>query len=194
MGDPATVSTVLAQTGELVIQVDDPDGRSRRSQSVIEGVIARPKMVTRSEMDHLAGLLGAESQSIDLPFTPGEDLSIDVMESIVKRYGISYVEDRAVALFDIVGFSLLSALEQVTQLNSLSYSINAAYAKMLSADLDISFARSTTGDGFYVWNRDRSIQANVNLYHFMHLVLADNAIARRKSRKNTAKKLSGSKT
>ena len=161
------------------------DIRSRRSQSVIEGVIARPKIVSHQEMTQLSKLLGTEPQTIELPFTPGEDISIDVMEAIVKRYGISYVEDRAVALFDIVGFSLLSPLEQVTQLNSLSYSVNAAYSKMLSNNIDISFARSTTGDGFYVWNRDRSIQANVNLYHFMHLVLADNAIARGKSRHNT---------
>jgi hypothetical protein len=104
---------------------------------------------------------------------------------VVQRYSISYVDDRAVALFDIVGFSLFSALEQVTQLNSLSYSVNAAYSKMLSKKIDISFARSTTGDGYYIWNRDRSVQANVNLYHFMHLVLADNALARAKSSHNT---------
>jgi len=100
---------------------------------------------------------------------------------LVKRYGISFVEDRAVVLFDIVGFALLSPLEQVTQLNSLAFSINSAFSKMLNNNIDINFARTTTGDGFYIWNRDRSIQANVNLYHFMHLVLADNAIAARKS-------------
>ena len=88
------------------------------------------------------------------------------------------------ALFDIVNFTLYTPLEQVTQLNSLAYSVNAAHSKMLTKEIDISFARSTTGDGFYIWNRDRSIQANVNLYHFMHLVLADNAIARRKSKSN----------
>jgi len=174
---------------DVVPGLDDPDDRSRRSKSMIEGVIARPKIVSRDEMDRLAKLLKTEVQTIELPFTPGEDVSIDVMETVVKRYGISYVEDRAVALFDIVGFSLLSPLEQVTQLNSLSYSVNAAYSKMLNNNIDISFARSTTGDGFYIWNRDRSIQANVNLYHFMHLVLADNAIARGKSRANTTPQL-----
>jgi len=108
-----------------------------------------------------------------------------MVESIVKRYGISYVEDRAVALFDIVGFALLSPLDQVTQLNSLAYSINSAHAKMLHNDIYGNFARTTTGDGFYIWNRDRSIQSNVDLYHFMHLILADNAIARKKSTSNT---------
>lgn len=164
---------------------DETIGEDDDTQNLIEGVIARPKIVSHQEMERLAKLLKTEPRTIELPFTPGEDISIDVMEAIVKRYGISYVEDRAVALFDIVGFSLLSPLEQVTQLNSLSYSVNAAYSKMLSNNIDISFARSTTGDGFYIWNRDRSIQANVNLYHFMHLVLADNAIARGKSRHNT---------
>ncbi len=69
----------------------------------------------------------------------------------------------------------------MTQLNSLSYSLNSAHAKMLEQDVGINFARSTSGDGFYVWNRDDGLEANVNLYHFMHIVLADNAIARSKS-------------
>jgi hypothetical protein len=52
---------------------------------------------------------------------------------------------------------------------------------MLDQDVSINFARSSSGDGFYVWNRDDGLEANVNLYHFMHIVLADNAIARSKS-------------
>ncbi len=164
--------------------LDDPYTKSRRSENVIEGVISGPKQVEHNEMDHLCGLLGYDSTRIDLPFSPGADVPNSVIETLVKRYSISYVEDRAVALFDIVGFSLLSPLEQVTQLNSLAYSVNSAYSKMLSNKIDISFARTTTGDGFYIWNRDRSVQANVNLYHFMHLVLADNAIATSKSSGN----------
>jgi hypothetical protein len=100
---------------------------------------------------------------------------------MIRRYGINYVASRAVTLFDIVGFSLLTPFEQMTQLNSLSYSLNSAHAKMLELDVGINFARSSSGDGFYVWNRDNGLEANVNLYHFMHLVLADNAIASSKS-------------
>ena len=51
--------------------------------------------------------------------------------------------------------------------------------------MNIDFARSSTGDGFYIWNRELGIEANTNLYHFMHLVLADNAIARRKANGRT---------
>src|SRR5690606_40569555 len=96
---------------------------------------------------------------------------------------------RAVALFDIVGFSLLSPFEQMTQLNSLSYSLNSAQSKLLDKRIGVDFARSTTGDGFYVWNRDLDFDANVNLYHLMYLVLADNAIARRKAERNTVPRL-----
>jgi hypothetical protein len=100
---------------------------------------------------------------------------------MVRRYGINYVASRAATLFDIVGFSLLTPFEQMTQLNSLSYSLNSAHAKMLEIDVGINFARSSSGDGFYIWNRDHGLEANVHLYHYMHLVLADNAIARSKS-------------
>jgi hypothetical protein len=160
-------------------------GSRAPAKSFIEDVISSPKRMSAKDLKRVARVLGYPTQLIRLSFAPGEQVAFDDIERLVKRYSISYVEDRAVALFDIVGFSLFSPLEQVTQLNSLSYSVNSAYSKMLSKQIDISFARTTTGDGFYVWNRDRSVQANVNLYHFMHLVLADNAIARRKSKSNT---------
>jgi hypothetical protein len=150
--------------------------------SYVQKLLAGPKQLAAAELYAASDRMGYPVSHIPLP----SNTRIDPHEvtELVKRFGITYVEDRAVALFDIVGFSLYSPLEQVTQLNSLSYSVNSAHSKMLSKQIDISFARTTTGDGFYVWNRDRSIQANINLYHFMHLVLADNAIARSKSRGN----------
>jgi hypothetical protein len=60
---------------------------------------------------------------------------------------------------------------------------------MLELDVEINFARSSSGDGFYIWNREQGLEANVNLYHFMHLVLADNAIARSKSTSKTVPRL-----
>ena len=56
---------------------------------------------------------------------------------------------------------------------------------MLDKQINIRFARTTTGDGFYIWNRAAGIADAVDLYHFMHLVLADNAIAQIKSKANT---------
>jgi hypothetical protein len=176
------------ETGNQSADPDDTDytdSFTRLPSRIIEEVIAGSKKRDSREILNLSKLLGYAPQRIKLPFTPGEEVPYGVVESIIKRYSISFAEERAVALFDIVGFSLLSPLDQVTQLNSLALSANSAHAKMLKNDIDINFARTTTGDGFYIWNRDRSIQANVNLYHLMHLVLADNAIARAKSSHST---------
>ena len=113
----------------------------------------------------------------------------EIIEKMIKRYSISFVPKRGVSLFDIVGFSLLSPFEQMMQLNSLSYSLNSAQSKLLTKRIGVDFSRTTTGDGFYIWNRELSLEGNVNLYHFMQLVLADNAIAQKKARHNTVPKL-----
>lgn len=155
----------------------------------VDAVIAGNTLSDDETFDTVAKYFGYEPLLIALSFQPGTHLTTDLMEAVVRRYSISYIPNGAVALFDIVGFSLFSALEQVTQLNSLAYSVNASYSKMLAKNLDIQFARSTTGDGFYIWNRDRSIESNVNLYHLMHMVLADNAIARSKGKENTTPRL-----
>jgi hypothetical protein len=122
--------------------------------------------------------------SLRQPLT-NTDNEARIIDDMVRRYSVSYAPGRAVALFDIVGFSLLSPFEQMTQLNSLSHSLNSAHSKMLESRMQIDFARSSTGDGFYIWNRDLGIEPNTHLYHFMHLVLADNAIARRKAHGRT---------
>jgi len=142
---------------------------------------------------HLANavsLFGCEPQRLQLrqPLT-GDAIEARVIDRLVQRYSVSHVSNRAVALFDIVGFSLLSPFEQMTQINSLSHSLNSAHSKLLHQRMNINFARSSTGDGFYIWNRDLGPDANTQLYHFMHLVLADNAIARSKARGRTVPEL-----
>jgi hypothetical protein len=149
-------------------------------------LLARGRLLNQRQMDNAAHLLGVEPVFIRLrqPLT-GNAAESRIVEKLVTRYGVSYVQSRAVALFDIVGFSLLSPFEQMTQLNSLSYSLNSAHNKLLNRRLNVNFARSSTGDGFYIWNRDLGVSANTNLYHLMHLVLADNAIARSKAQGRT---------
>ncbi len=151
----------------------------------VESLISGKKKVSKKDLNVIAKQFGYTPTRIDLPFVPGRDLSFKTIDSVIKRYSISLVKDRAVALFDAVGFSLYSPLEQVTQLNSLAFSVNSAYSKLLDKQINIRFARTTTGDGFYIWNRAAGIDDAVDLYHFMHLVLADNAIAQTKSKANT---------
>lgn len=161
-------------------------GASAESHDVasrfVTELISGDRELTLGQMQKVAKLLQVEPRHLRLrePLT-GHPVETQIIEKMIRRYGINYVESRAVTMFDIVGFSLLTPFEQMTQLNSLAYSLNSAHAKMLEQDVGINFARSTTGDGFYIWNRDNGLEANVNLYHFMHIVLADNAIARSKS-------------
>lgn len=154
----------------------------RVSPRFITELITGDRQLTISQMQKVARLLNIEPKTIPLrePLSGG-DVETQIIEKMIRKYGINYIPSRAVTLFDIVGFSLLTPFEQMTQLNSLSYSLNSAHAKMLEADVNLDFARSSSGDGFYIWNRDDGLEASVNLYHFMHIVLADNAIARSKS-------------
>jgi len=155
---------------------------ARVSGHFITELISGERRLSLTQMQKVARLLEVEPVHLQLrqPLT-GHKVETQIIEKMIRRYGINYVASRAVTLFDIVGFSLLTPFEQMTQLNSLSYSLNSAHAKMLEQDVGINFARSSSGDGFYVWNRDTGLEANVNLYHFMHIVLADNAIAKSKS-------------
>jgi len=159
---------------------------ARPSEEFFKSLITGRRRLTLRQMASVSRLLGVKPIEITLRQTIQDSPTTDqIIEKLVKRYGISYVENRAVALFDIVGFSLLDPFEQMTQINSLSYSINSAHSKMLSKSIGIDFGRSTTGDGFYLWNRSLGLEADTMLYHLMHLVLADNAIARSKGRQNT---------
>jgi hypothetical protein len=55
----------------------------------------------------------------------------------------------------------------------------------LTRGIEVNFARTTTGDGYYVWNRDLAPGSNEDLLHFLLLVVADNAMAREASKGNT---------
>ena len=150
-------------------------------------LVVGSKEFSLRKLMQVADILETDVNYVTLPAPlSGRDRERHAIERIVRRYGINYSENRAAALFDVVNFSLLTPFQQMTQLNSLSYSINSAHSRMLDREIDINFARSTTGDGFYIWNRDEGENANANLYHLMNLVLADNAIAQRKGKQHVA--------
>ena len=158
----------------------DPRAESPAHQFIMH-LLSGARQFTSRQMHNATRLLGVEPAAVPLrqPLSASPDETAAI-ERLVKRYSVSYVRNRAVALFDIVGFGLLGPFEQMNQLNSLSCSLNAAHSRLLARRMLVNFARSSTGDGFYIWNRDTGLEANTNLYHFMHLVLADNAIAGQK--------------
>ena len=141
------------------------------------------RMMDAATFDEACKVLQARPLRLSLPFKIGTDrakgeIDPEAIDSVVRRYSIVQSEYRAVMLFDIVGFSKVSPIEQVAQLNSLEYSINNAAKKLGDAGFDIELARSTVGDGFYVWNRARGLEADLRTYAVLLLILIDNALAR----------------
>ncbi|XHS79272.1 hypothetical protein ACFJGW_04675 [Burkholderiaceae bacterium UC74_6] len=172
---PHPLLTEFAQAG--------PAAEVQRRTRLLDELLATQAHLSAAQFERMAHELGVEPQVVPLNFDPDAQLGLDLIAALIARYGIRLVEDRAVILFDAVGFSLLTPLQQVVQLNSLSCSVNAAYARLLDREININFARTTTGDGFYIWNRMRGIEANVELYQLMQFVLADNALARERARR-----------
>lgn len=169
------------------VEVSDPSLAKR--EEFLKRLIVGSRTLTEAQLAAAAARLGVEPVKVTGIDNIGRFVAGDLIDRIVRRYGISYVEDAAVALFDIVGFSLLQPVQQLTQLNSLIYSLNSAYQKLVTKGIPLDFEHSTTGDGFYIWNRATGLDAKINLYHFMHLILADNAIAKKKSRAQAVPKL-----
>lgn len=129
-------------------------------------------------------LPGVKSTHISLPCPVANGhgaIPAALVNSILSRYAVTKTEHRGVGLFDIVGFSKCDPLEQVAQLSSLEYSINIAHKRLREIGIDLNLARSTTGDGFYVWNRDTGLEADLAIYLLVMLALADNATARRRN-------------
>jgi hypothetical protein len=166
------------------------EGAPKPKQDFFQALLSGRRCLSATQLAKVARLLDIEPTHVGLrePLknTPAQN---EIIEKMIKRYSITYVPHRGVSLFDIVGFSLLTPFEQMMQLNSLSYSLNSAQAKLLSKRIGVDFSRTTTGDGFYIWNRNLTVEGNINLYHFMQLVLADNAIAHKKAQHNTVPRL-----
>jgi len=165
---------------------DMQTAKGRDNEAFIRELISGQRRKTRDELFAVSERLDVSPTFIKLNTALTEEHQVlEAVEQLIKRYGLSYVESRAVLLFDIVDFSLYTPFEQASQLNSLSYSLNSAYNKLLAGGIKIDFARTTTGDGYYIWNRDLGPRANQDLFYFMLLVVADNAVARAASRGNT---------
>ncbi|MEM6483991.1 MAG: hypothetical protein AAF662_03250 [Pseudomonadota bacterium] len=174
--------------GDSSTNIDGSDSHDTVSdnEAYVRDLISGRRRKGRDELFSIAVRLGVSPTFIKLENPLEESIAVmGAVEQIIRRYGISFVEKRAVLLFDISDFSLFSSFEQASQLNSLSYSMNSAYNKLLTRGIEVNFSRTTTGDGYYVWNREIHPKSDQELFLFLLLVLADNAVARAASKGNT---------
>ena len=172
--------------GNYCAVANGPERSEQNNEGFIRALISGVRRKTREELFSVSKRLDVAPTFIKLETRLAEEPPvIEAVEQIIRRYGLSYVDSRAVLLFDIVDFSLHTPFEQASQLNSLSYSLNSAYNKLSAQGVEVNFSRTTTGDGYYIWNRDLGAHANRDLFLFMLLVVADNAVARAASKGNT---------
>lgn len=155
----------------------------------VNEILAGSKYLAPDRFREVCREFVTDPQVLRVDFRVGTDVDIELINELVRRYSVSLVRGRAVVLLDAVEFSLQPPLDQMAMLNSLSFSVNSAYRQLLSKEIDVNFARTTTGDGFYIWNRATNPGANVELYKLMMLILADNAVAQRKARSEWVPKL-----
>ena len=172
------------------IHADMPHREGRTDTAKFKNsVLSGPKFLVPEMFNRVCLRFDASPTIIKVNLRIEYDIDIELISSLVRRYSVSLGRGRAVVLLDAVEFTLRSPLDQMAMLNSLAYSVNSAYGQLLQKDIKINFARTTTGDGFYIWNRATTPEANIELYKLMMMVLADNAVAQRKARSTWVPKL-----
>lgn len=145
-----------------LFQLKDPDER------VFEG----PRHCNDDEFKLITTFLGVQPTEIRLDFPIGggaNGLAHEDVESVMSRYSIGFARFRTVFLIDIVGFSKFSPEEQANQLSTLKFSLSLAEATLHRKGLPIEMGRSTTGDGYYVWNLQTGIEEDICLFVLMSL-------------------------
>jgi hypothetical protein len=167
----------------------DSSGDTSSAPGFINEVLSGPKYLQPAEFERVCRAFNCRPEAVSVNFRMENERLAGLVSDMVRCYGVSLVRDRAVILLDAVEFSVQPPLDQMAMLNSLAYSVNSAYGQLLSKDIRIDFARTTTGDGFYIWNRATTAEANAELYKLLMMILADNAAARRKSRGQWVPKL-----
>ncbi len=155
------------------------------SLQVLRSAAAHPRLIHGNRrmgprtFAEVAQALGVAPEA----FVSEEGLAIDAdsaaateVDKLVSHYAIIKTRKRAVFLLDIAGFSLFSPEEQAAQLTTLDYSLNIAREAGAAFGIELDLAQSTTGDGFYVWNRNKGQEADANLFCVLMIALAHQAL------------------
>ena len=136
------------------------------------------RLMGPATFDEVARSLSAQPLEIRLPQAI-EESEFDTIGKLVSRYSIPRTKRRAVWLIDIVGFSKCSPGQQASQLASLEFCFNVAGEICRQQGFALDPARSTTGDGFYLWNRNKGENADTDTFCLGALALTYLAALRR---------------
>jgi hypothetical protein len=130
-------------------------------------VFAEGSLMEGRKLDEAARLLEVQPVELRLetPIGPGPgEIAPALVERMFRLFTVSKTLHRAVLLLDIVGFSKAGPEEQAAQLTTLEFSLNLAEEMARGHGLGVSFGRTTTGDGFYVWNERSGLRADIDFF------------------------------
>jgi len=169
-GSNAVVAWRPSRKGLEIIML--PKTRLFQLKEPEERIFEGPRYFSDEEFRQIIAVLGVQPTEIRLDFPiggSGNGLSHDDVESVMSRYSIGYARFRTVFLIDVVGFSKYSPEEQASHLSTLKFCLSLAEATLHQKGLPMVMGRSTTGDGYYVWNLETGIEEDISLFVLMSL-------------------------
>lgn len=183
LGGTALVGWRPTRDGLEVLTV--PKIRLFNAKNLPRRVFAGDRLMGRQTFEDIAAALGSQSTELRALQPIGDDpgsLPPAAVETVFAQFAVTKAAHHAVILIDIVGFSRFSPEEQACQLATLEFALNIAAQAAREQGLELDLSRSTTGDGFYVWNRYKGFDADVNLLAALVLFLTYLSLLRRRVR------------
>lgn len=149
-----------------------PKNRLFGLKNPLRQIFEGPRHLREEDFRRVSKFIGVQPTEIRLDFPIGKGgsgLSNEDVEAVVSRYSIGFAPFRAVFLIDIVGFSKHTPEEQASHLSTLKFSLSLAEETLSRAGLPIDLGRSTTGDGYYIWNLKTGLNEDISLFVLMGL-------------------------
>lgn len=181
LGGVALVAWRPTRDGLEVLSV--PKIRLFNAKDLPRRVFAGDRLMGRQTFTEIAAALGIQSTELRALQPIGDQpgaLPTAAVETVFAQFAVTKTDHRAVILIDIVGFSRFSPEEQACQLATLEFALNIAAEAAREQGLELELGKSTTGDGFYVWNRCKGFAADVNLLAALVLFLTYLSLLRRR--------------
>ena len=164
-GSNALVGWTPSRRGMEVIST--PMVRLYQSSDLHRRVFAGDRVMGNTTFHKVAAALDVEPVELFLKYPVSDDgdgLTIAQVDAVFSKFAVTKTRQRGVFLVDIVSFSLYSPEEQASQLASLEFALNIANETARRRGVSVDLARSSTGDGFYVWNREKGLDADRRLF------------------------------
>ena len=171
-GSNALVAWTPSSTGVEILTV--PTIRLFELGQHHRRIFTGERLVGRRTFEEIAAAINIQPMELRLSAPIGEgagEVSSAAVEEVIAPFTVTRTEQRAVFLLDIVGFSKFAPEQQASQLTTMEFALNLAAEVVSRRGETMTMRRSTTGDGFYVWNADKGLAADVSLFVTMVVFL-----------------------